>query len=154
MAKQSKKIKAKITLRVAPLFLILGRLTTNERFHLFDITYVLTHIIKPVYKCDVPSIPRVTLPVFRHLTHLADAFQSLFFVLFSPAAGGRRTVQTYPAGPTHLAPTNIATSGTPAHNKSDCTSARCDDKERTPNKPTKRRLTRPHSARSTEADAT
>ena len=35
---------------------------------------------------------------------------------FSPAAGGRATVQTYRAGPTHLAPTNIATSGTPAHN--------------------------------------
>ena len=58
--------------------------------------------------------------------------------LFSPAAGGRRTVQTYRAGPTHLAPTNIATSGTPAHNKYDCTNTRCDDKERTPNKPAKR----------------
>ena len=74
--------------------------------------------------------------------------------LSSPAAGGRRTVQTYRAGPTHLAPTNIATSGTPAHNKSDCANARCDDKERTPNKPTKRRLTRPHTARTTTADAT
>ena len=51
--------------------------------------------------------------------------------LFSPAAGGRRTVQTYRAGPTHLAPTNIATSGTHAHNKSDCANTRCDDKERT-----------------------
>ena len=74
--------------------------------------------------------------------------------LFSPAAGGRRTVQTYRAGPTHLAPTNIATSGTLAHNKSDCANTRCDDKERTPNKPTKRRLTRPHTARTTTADAT
>ena len=55
MAKQSKKIKAKITLRVAPLFLIVSRLTTDERFHLFDISYVLTHIIKPVYKFDLPS---------------------------------------------------------------------------------------------------
>ena len=78
MAKQSKKIKAKITLRVAPLFLIFSRSTTDEHFHLFDITYVLTHIIKPVYKFDLPSLPRVTLSVFRHLTHLADAFQSLF----------------------------------------------------------------------------
>ena len=74
--------------------------------------------------------------------------------LFSPAAGGRRTVQAYCAGPTHLAPANIATSGTPAHNKSDCANTRCDDKERTPNKPTKRRLTRPHTARTTTEDAT
>ena len=65
-------------LRVAQLFLIFSRLTTDERFHLFDITYVLTNIIKPVYKFDLPSIPRVTLPVFRHRTHLADAFESLF----------------------------------------------------------------------------
>ena len=80
--------------------------------------------------------------------------EHLYFSRFSPAAGGRRTVQTYRAGPTHLAPTNIATSGTPAHNKSDCPNTRSDDKERTPNKPTKRRLTRPHTARTTTADAT
>ena len=56
MAKQSKNIKAKITLRIAPLFLIFSRLTTDERFHLFDITYVLTHIIKLLYKFDLPRV--------------------------------------------------------------------------------------------------
>ena len=49
-------------------------------------------------------------------------------LLFSPTVGRRRTVKRYRTGPTQLAPTNNATSRTPARNESDCASARCNDR--------------------------
>ena len=75
-------------------------------------------------------------------------------LLFPPAMGRRRTVKTYCAGPTQLAPTNTTTNRTPARNKSDCASARCNDKEPTLNEPTRRRLTRPHTNKTATADTT
>ena len=66
-------------------------------------------------------------------------------LLFSPTVGRRRTVQTYRAGPTQLAPANTAAGRTPARNKSDCAGAHCNDKEPTLNEPTKRRPTQPHT---------
>ena len=65
-------------------------------------------------------------------------------ILFSPM-GRRRTVQTYPAGPTQLAPANTAAGRKPARNKSDCAGAHCNDKQPTLNEPTKRQPTRPHT---------
>ena len=56
-------------------------------------------------------------------------------ILFSPAVARRRKVKMYRAGPTQLAPANTGTNGTPARNKSDCASARCNDKEPTPSEP-------------------
>ena len=75
-------------------------------------------------------------------------------LLFSPAVGRWRMVETYRAGPTQLAPTNIATNRTPARNKSDCASARCNDKDPTLNELTRRRLTRPHTNKPATADTT
>ena len=75
-------------------------------------------------------------------------------LLFSPTVGRRRTVKTYRASPTQLAPTNTAISRTSARNKSDCAGARCNDKEPTPNEPTRRQRTRLHTNRTATANTT
>ena len=66
-------------------------------------------------------------------------------ITFFPAVDRQRRMKTYRAGPTQLAPTNTTTNRTPAHKKSDCANARCNDKEPTPNEPTGGQLTRSHT---------